>query len=120
MYDADIVAAAMEVPAVTVNGRVFTGTILSYEEFLPFQEHYDMFIAGELDGIHQVAFARDYFEAVMGRRKWFWQRDPVDEIMQHQNMFGILAYFFVCQIRAMAFGMSLNIKTEREKTKTPG
>ncbi len=117
MYNADIVAAAMEVPAVTVDGRVFTGTILSYEEFLPFQEQYDMFIAGELEGIHQVAFARDYFEAVMGGRKWFWQKDPVKEIMRHQNMFGILAYFFACQIRAMAFGMSLNLeKTERKQT----
>lgn len=107
-YDADAVAASMEAPAVTIRGKTYTGRILSYEEFLPFQARLDAFAAGQLDEKEMMALFREYLEAVFPKKfpSWF-REDTVRVILTHPGVLGIMRSFFQSQVLALAMSLGL-------------
>lgn len=109
MFDADAFDVELGAPRLKIDGRHYTGRILSFEEFAPFEKR-----SLALDDPEQQkdraawelafrALARDYLRTVFPAPPWWalWRRDPVPRMLRHPGLLGALQDFFVIQARAL-------------------
>lgn len=87
-FDADVLAAALEEPTLTVGRFRYRGRVLAMMEWLPYWERElelqtrAKLVADQAAGVRLLAdrltLARDYLRAVFPRRRYtFWAPDPV-------------------------------------------
>lgn len=110
IVDADQYAAALEPPRVRIEGRVYSGRVLSIEEWQPYGRR-----AKELNDAQQAkaedpsvpagldAMAEEYFRAIFPKPpRWMpWRRDPVPALLRHPARLAILKGFFAHQVRQL-------------------
>lgn len=110
IVDADQYAAALEPPRVRIEGRLYSGRVLSIEEWQPYGRR-----AKELEKAHEAnpedhsvrsglnAIAEEYFRAIFPAPPWWtpWRRDPVPALLRHPARLAILKGFFAHQVRQL-------------------
>lgn len=110
MFDADKFDLELGAPQIRLRGRIYTGLILSFEEFSPFEQRSMQLDTSEQKKTDPAAwerefrtFARDYLYAIFPRPPWWavWRRDPVPLMLRHRGLLQALKSFFHCQARAL-------------------
>lgn len=126
IVDADKYSRALESPRLRLEGRVYTGRVLSIDEWQPYGTRAQIMqdalnaaleklqksetggavdrslVVSEIDNLQTSLddLMRSYFRAVFAKPPgWaFWRRDPVPVLMRHPSRNAILKSFFGHQV----------------------
>lgn len=102
MFDADAYLATLKKPEFTLNGKTYTGRILSVEQWLPFATRFEKLGNDELSPTEILELSRDFLRALYPyRMSYRWLGDPVTMLMNSPALEPVVADFFVLMVQAM-------------------
>ena len=100
-FDLDAWRKTTELPTVTIGGTTHTGRLLSYQEFIRFQERLaEMMTTGSV--VTTITLIEDYFTAVFPPKKYVvWKPSVVSQLMTLPNVMELFTSFLALQTQAM-------------------
>jgi hypothetical protein len=82
MFDADAYRAALELPTVKMDGRVYTGRLLSHQEWMRYQPTFERWRAGQASEAEMQVAMYGVLRAAFPRNPvLWWKPDPVKKIL---------------------------------------
>lgn len=107
--DATALAETVEAPKVKIGRYIYTGRILSIEQWAGFEEQLQR--VETMTVLDQVTFAREFLRAVFPKKALsIWKPDPVPAILANPKLWDILSDFFASQLRVTGLTDALRMK----------
>ncbi len=110
MFDTREYLEGIEPPTfIAPNGKVYVGTVRSYDEWLPFQERLESTLGVDglsVNNVRQIAY--DLTRWLFPKPWWkFWQRSCVYHVMRLPPMVMVKAIFSFIQSQGQALGVEI-------------
>jgi len=103
-FDADELKESLEVPEIQLEGRTYRGRVLSFMEYVAFEDELRAAAAGKLDSYQLSWLIRRYCAKVFGPPWWMFWKPSVGKVLLRQPTIvqvEAMRNFFGCQARTM-------------------